>query len=77
MAALVYFRKVFETEGLVEYEFGGDPDASGRRLAVDKASRTSTVRDGRVDHAFLLASRKLRVLYAERGVWPERGMSAT
>ncbi|AXE23505.1 hypothetical protein C0216_08550 [Streptomyces globosus] len=76
MAALVYFRKVSETGGLVEYEFGDDPDAFERRLAVDKASRTSTVRDGRVDHAFLLASRKLGALYAERGVWPERGMSA-
>ncbi|MEV4190552.1 hypothetical protein [Streptomyces toxytricini] len=77
MAALVYFRKVSETEEVVEYEFGDDPDAFGRRLVVDKASGTPAVRDGRVDHAFLLASRKLGVLYAERGVWPERGMGAT
>ncbi len=77
VAALVYFRKVAETGRLVTYLFGEDPECLGRRLTVDKESRTSTVQDARVDHTFLKASQKLKVLYAERGAWPERGMSAS
>ncbi|MEV6676446.1 hypothetical protein AB0N09_06180 [Streptomyces erythrochromogenes] len=77
MAAIVYFRKISETEGFVEYEFGDDPDGFGRRLTVDKASCTSTVRDAQVDYTFLKASRKLNALHTERGVWPERGMSVS
>ncbi|MFG2341800.1 hypothetical protein [Streptomyces yangpuensis] len=77
MAAIVYFRKVSETEERVEYEFGDDPDNFGRRLTMDKVSRTSTVQDEMVDHTFLKASRKLNALHTERGVWPERGMSVS
>ncbi|MET8754909.1 hypothetical protein ABZW32_33155 [Streptomyces sp. NPDC004667] len=77
MAAIVYFRKVSETEEGVEYEFGDDPGDFTRRLTMDKASRTSTVRDELVDHTFLKASRKLNALRTERGVWPERGMSVS
>ncbi|KJY24801.1 MULTISPECIES: hypothetical protein [unclassified Streptomyces] len=77
MAAIVYFRKVSETEDLVEYEFGDDPERFERRLTMDKASCTSTVQDGQVDYTFLKASRKLNALYTERGEWPERGMSVS
>ncbi|MFE2153933.1 hypothetical protein ACFXAO_28270 [Streptomyces lavendulae] len=77
MAAIVYFRKVCETEEHLEYEFGDDPGRFGRRLTVDRASRSSTVHDALVDHTFLKASQKLNSLYAERGVWPERGMSVS
>ncbi|MFI6148657.1 hypothetical protein [Streptomyces sp. NPDC051109] len=77
MAAIVYFRKVSETEELVEYAFGDEPDALERRLTMDKGSRTSTARDARIDRTFLKASRKLNALHAERGVWPERGMSVS
>ncbi|MFJ9545892.1 hypothetical protein [Streptomyces erythrochromogenes] len=77
MAAIVYFRKISETEELVEYEFGDDPEDFGRRLTMDKASCTSTVQDAQVDHTFLKASRKLNALHTERGMWPERGMSVS
>ncbi|WP_371680768.1 hypothetical protein [Streptomyces sp. NBC_01276] len=77
MAAIVYFRKISETEEGVEYEFGDDPGNFERRLTMDKASRTSTVQDALVDHTFLKASRKLHALHAERGLWPERGMSVS
>ncbi|MER6779653.1 MULTISPECIES: hypothetical protein [unclassified Streptomyces] len=77
MAAIVYFRKVSETEGAVEYAFGDDPDDFDRRLTMDKASCASTVQDAQVDHLFLKASRKLNALHAERGAWPERGMSVS
>lgn len=77
MAAIVYFRKISETDDLVEYEFGDDPDKFERRLTMDKASCTSTVRDEQVDYTFLTASRKLNALHTERGVWPERGMSVS
>ncbi|THA76797.1 hypothetical protein [Streptomyces sp. A0592] len=77
MAAIVYFRKISETEELVEYAFGDDPDAFERRLTVDKGSCTSTVQDAQVDYAFLKASRKLNALHTQRGVWPERGMSVS
>lgn len=77
MAAIVYFRKISETEERVEYAFGADPDDFVRRLTMDKESCTSTVRDARVDHTFLKASRRLNALHAERGVWPERGMSVS
>ncbi|MFD7782641.1 hypothetical protein ACFV4Q_06065 [Streptomyces nojiriensis] len=77
MAAIVYFRKISETEELVEYEFGDDPENFERRLTTDKASCTPTVQDEQVDYTFLKASRKLNALYTERGVWPERGMSVS
>ncbi|MFF3087352.1 hypothetical protein ACFVRB_20205 [Streptomyces nojiriensis] len=80
MAAIVYFRKISETEELVEYEFGDAPENFERRLTMDKASCTSTVQDEQVeqvDYTFLKASRKLNALYTERGVWPERGMSVS
>ncbi|MFD3467739.1 hypothetical protein ACFWWM_15445 [Streptomyces sp. NPDC058682] len=77
MAAIVYFRKISESEELVEYEFGDDPENFERRLTMDKASCTSTVQDEQVDYTFLKASRKLNALYTERGVWPERGMSVS
>ncbi|MFF0217155.1 hypothetical protein [Streptomyces vinaceus] len=77
MAAIVYFRKISETDDLVEYEFGDDPDKFERRLTMDKASCTSTVQDEQVDYTFLKASRKLKALHTERGEWPERGMSVS
>ncbi|MFJ9942259.1 hypothetical protein [Streptomyces erythrochromogenes] len=77
MAAIVYFRKISETDELVEYAFGVDPEDFGRRLTMDKASCTSTVQDAQVDHTFLKASRKLNARHTERGTWPERGMSAS
>ncbi|KOU13490.1 hypothetical protein ADK52_38615 [Streptomyces sp. WM6372] len=77
MAAIVYFRKISETDELVEYEFGDDPDDFERRLTVDRASCTSTVQDAQIDYTFLKASRKLNALHTERGVWPERGMSVS
>ncbi|ROQ88994.1 hypothetical protein EDE04_7389 [Streptomyces sp. 2132.2] len=77
MAAIVYFRKISETDDLVEYEFGDDPEKFERRLTTDKASCTSTVGDEQVDYTFLKASRKLNALHTERGVWPERGMSVS
>ncbi|MGW7457618.1 hypothetical protein [Streptomyces sp. NPDC054797] len=77
MAAIAYFRKIAETEELVEYQFGDDPANLERRLTMDKASRTSTVQDAQVDYTFLKASRKLNALHMERGVWPERGMSVS
>lgn len=77
MAAIVYFRKISETEERVEYEFGDDPDHVERRLTMDKASCTSTVQDEQVDYTFLKTSRKLNALHTERGVWPERGMSVS
>lgn len=77
MAAIVYFRKISETDELVEYEFGDDPDDFERRLTVNRASCTSTVQDAQIDYTFLKASRKLNALHTERGVWPERGMSVS
>ncbi|MFE5538744.1 hypothetical protein [Streptomyces sp. NPDC056492] len=77
MAAIVYFRKTSETDDLVEYEFGDDPEKFERRLTMDKASCTSTVQDDQVDYTFLKASRKLNALHTERGEWPERGMSVS
>ncbi|AKL68486.1 MULTISPECIES: hypothetical protein [Streptomyces] len=77
MAAIVYFRKISETEEVVEYEFGDDPDDFERRLTMDKASCTSTAQDTQIDYTFLQASRKLTALHAERGMWPERGMSVS
>lgn len=77
MAALVCFRKVFEDGERVVYAFGEDPGAFVRRLSMDKGSCRSVVEDGLVDYAFLKASRKLNALYAERGTWPERGMSVS
>ncbi|MFD7080983.1 hypothetical protein [Streptomyces sp. NPDC059918] len=77
MAAIVYFRKISETEEAVEYAFGDDPDALGRRLTMDRASCTSTVQDAQIDYTFLKASRSLNALHTERGVWPERGMSVS
>ncbi|MEW2138885.1 hypothetical protein AB0892_20185 [Streptomyces sp. NPDC005409] len=77
MAAIAYFRKIAETEDLVEYQFGDAPDNLERRLTMDKASRTSTVHDAQIDHTFLKASRKLNALRVERGGWPERGMSVS
>ncbi|MFD7834373.1 hypothetical protein [Streptomyces sp. NPDC059761] len=77
MAAIVYFRKILETEELVEYEFGDDPDDFRRRMTMDKTSCTSTVQDAQIDYTFLKASRKLNALHTERGVWPERGMSVS
>ncbi|MBT1189666.1 hypothetical protein HET69_38215 [Streptomyces sp. CJ_13] len=77
MAAIVYFRKISETEEVVEYEFGDDPDNFERRLTMDKESCNSTVQGAQIDYTFLKASRKLNALHTERGVWPERGMSVS
>ncbi|MGW2437547.1 hypothetical protein ACWCY1_12615 [Streptomyces goshikiensis] len=77
MAAIVHFRKISETDEVVEYEFGDDPDNFERRLTMDKASCTSTAQDAQIDYTFLKSSRKLSALHAERGMWPERGMSVS
>ncbi|MCX4695265.1 hypothetical protein [Streptomyces sp. NBC_01408] len=78
VAVLVYFRKVSEDAERVTYAFGGDPDAFTRRLAMAVAgSRTAVPDDGRVDHLFLKASRKINAMREESGRWPERGMSAS
>ncbi|MFE9636453.1 hypothetical protein [Streptomyces sp. NPDC006463] len=77
MAGLVYFRKVFEDSEVVRYDFGDDPDSFSRRLTMKKAPRTSVADDDLVDYAFLKASRKINALHAERGHWPERGMSVS
>ncbi|WP_327284346.1 MULTISPECIES: hypothetical protein [unclassified Streptomyces] len=77
MAAIVYFHRVSESVEFVEYEFGEDPGEFVRRMMMDKASCTSAVRDGRVDYTFLKASRKINAVRAQRGEWPERGMSAS
>ncbi|WP_328923744.1 hypothetical protein OG429_03315 [Streptomyces sp. NBC_00190] len=77
MAALVYFRKIFEDSEVVRYEFGDDHDSFSRRLTMRKVPRTSVADDGLVDYTFLKALRKINALHTERGQWPERGMSAS
>ncbi|MFE0702754.1 hypothetical protein [Streptomyces sp. NPDC058872] len=77
MAALVSFLKVSEDGALVRYRFGDDPDACTRYLTVNKESRRSSPDDGRTDYAFVKASRRISALREERGVWPDRGMSAS
>ncbi len=44
---------------------------------MDKESRRSSPDDGRTDHSFVKASRKISALREERGVWPDRGMSVS
>ncbi|MGW2014617.1 hypothetical protein [Streptomyces sp. NPDC001927] len=77
MASLVYFRKVTEAEGSVEYAFGSAPAETPRLLAMDTASRRAHPVDGTVDYTFLKASRKINALYDASGRWPEHGMSAS
>lgn len=77
MAAFVCFRKPSEVAELVRYEFGEGPDSLSRRLTMDKESRTSSADDGRTDHSFVKASRKIDAMREERGGWPERGMSVS
>ncbi|MEU3657316.1 hypothetical protein AB0E67_31910 [Streptomyces sp. NPDC032161] len=77
MAALVYFRRIFEDAELVRYEFGDDPNSFSRHLTMDKESRTSSADDGRADYSFLQASRKINAMREERGRWPDRGMGVS
>ncbi|MGV9790143.1 hypothetical protein [Streptomyces sp. NPDC003435] len=77
MAAIVYFRKEFEGAESVRYVFGDDPAEMRRTLSVDTATRSSEPLDGSADYSFLKASRKINALHAERGSWPERGMSVS
>ncbi|MFI6005871.1 hypothetical protein ACIA98_36720 [Streptomyces sp. NPDC051366] len=77
MAALVYFRKISEDAETVRYAFGPDPEDLPRTLTLNKASRTSTVDDGRLDHLSLKASRKINALHSRSTHWPDRGMSAS
>jgi hypothetical protein len=77
MASLVYFRKVSESGDSVEYVFGFDSTETPRTLIMDTKSRRSRPADGRVDYAFLKASRKINAMYDELAHWPDRGMSAS
>lgn len=77
MASLVYFRKVAEADGSVEYVFGPDPTETSRLLIMDTAVRRARPADGTVDHAFLKASRKINALYDASARWPEHGVSAS
>lgn len=77
MAALVYFRKVFEDATAVCYTFGEDPGEFSRYLTVEKASRVSTAEDGEADYLARKAWRKINAMRTESGRWPDRGMSAS
>ncbi|MEV6394649.1 hypothetical protein AB0M39_07670 [Streptomyces sp. NPDC051907] len=77
MASLVYFRKVAESDGWVEYAFGSDLDDMPRRLVMDRESRRGRPLDGGADYAFLKASRKINAMRDETSQWPDRGMSAS
>lgn len=70
-------QKVSEQSGVISYSFGEDPAEMTRRLAMDTETRTSKPDDGQVDYVYLQASRKINSVFAERGQWPERGMSAS
>ncbi|MFG2298749.1 hypothetical protein [Streptomyces sp. NPDC048603] len=77
MAAIVYFRKVSEDAGHVRYAFGAEPGALVRHLSLERAGGRSAAEDGRTDHLFLKASRKINALRAESGTWPDHGMSVS
>ncbi|MER7000452.1 hypothetical protein [Streptomyces sp. NPDC000410] len=61
----------------MEYIFGFDAEDGSRGLVMDIGSRRSRPADGRVDYAFLKASRKINAMYDETSTWPDRGMSVS
>ncbi|GGW58637.1 hypothetical protein GCM10010381_49710 [Streptomyces xantholiticus] len=77
MASLVYFSKLAESGGSIEYAYGPDATEMPRRLSVDTKSRRSRPVDGRINHAFLKASRKINAMYEDTARWPDRGMSVS
>ena len=77
MASLVYFEKIDEDEQEIRYRFGFDDRNPVRSLTMDKATRRSRPDDGRVDHEFLKASRKVNAVFDDTGRWPGRGLHAS